>query len=295
MLSEEQKKLRRTGIGSSDAPVILGESSFLTPFDVYLSKVEEFDPPTQPWQELGELLEPVALELYRRRTGAVVTAGKTTHRHPTRPVLLDTPDGVAVHPGDEVRLLEAKAIRFMDRTWGDDGTDEVEPAYVIQCQHHMLVARANGLNVEACDLPVLFAGSEFRIYTVRFDAELAEGIADECERWWREHVEARVAPPLDGSRNAGAWLAKRFPENRAPILEGTPEDADRAALLRSWEQSRDEAVEAIATLKNRFKERIGEADGVQGPWGRITWRARKDGVRVFKPTWFEQDESEAAA
>ena len=39
MLTKEQKLLRRTGIGGSDAAAILGLSPWATPLDIYNEKV----------------------------------------------------------------------------------------------------------------------------------------------------------------------------------------------------------------------------------------------------------------
>ena len=298
MLTAQQKEMRRTGLGSSDSPVILGESEFRTEFDVYLDKAEGFEAGETPWQELGTLLEPVALELYRRRTGAELTYPGTL-RHPTRPILLDTPDALAILPGEEVRAVEAKAIGYMGPEWGEEGTDQIEPAYIIQAMHHLLVLRAvraaSGYSLlpEAVDLPVLFGGREFRIYTVQWDAEFAESIAAECERWWSAHVVAKVPPSLEGSRNAAAWLARKFPRNRGPLLEAARGDDLMAEALHDARHRLEEAERDEATATNYLKQRIGDAEGIAGIGWRITWRTNKKGVRSFRPTW--DNETEEAA
>lgn len=295
-LSPKQKALRRAGIGSSDVAAILGMSRFQTDFDVYLSKVEGFEPEPLPWQEMGELLEPVAIELYRRKTGASVTLPGTV-RHPSRPILLDTADAVAHLPDGTKRPLEAKAIGFLGPEWGDDGTDDVEPAYILQCQHHMLVLREHLREpIAAVDMPVLFAGREHRIYRVPWDAELAEGVAEQCERWWVDHVVAGKPPPLEGSRHAAAWLARRFPLNRRPLEEATEADEPLAEQLRLARARQAEAKREVEAAKNRFRERIADADGVaatDGRW-RVTWKANKNGVRSLRP-WFEDEEAQEEA
>lgn len=286
MLTPEQREMRRSGLGSSDSPVIMGESDFRAPFDVYLAKVEGYEPEPSPWQEMGDLLEPVVLELYRRRTGADLQYPGTV-RHPTRPILLDTPDAVNILPGGEVRAVEAKAIGYMGPEWGDEGSDAVEPAYILQAMHHMLVLRAlfPGRDIHATDLPVLFGGREFRVYTVQWDADLAEAIAAECERWWTAHVVPKVPPPLDGSRNAADWLARRFPTHRTPLLDATPADDLLAEMLREARKRAEDAERDATTYTNHLKQRVGEAEGIAGRDWRVTWRANKKGVRSFRPTF----------
>ena len=53
MLTPEQRELRRTGLGSSDSPVIMGESALRAPFDVYLAKVEGFEASIRAGQRAG--------------------------------------------------------------------------------------------------------------------------------------------------------------------------------------------------------------------------------------------------
>lgn len=285
-LSDDQKALRRQGLGSSDSPIILGLSQFKSPFDLWLSKVEGFEPESETWQELGDLLEPVALELYRRRTGASVTTGHGTYRHPRNPILLDTPDGIATSVEHGTVPLEAKAIRFRGEEWGEEGTDEVEPAYLAQAQHHMLVLReVLGLEISEVHLPVLFGGSEFAIYRVPWDPEFAGLIEEECSRWWRDHVVARKPPPLEGSRNASAWLRRRFPRDTAPILQATADDVELAMALRNAEQARDLCAESFDALKAQLQERIGTAAGIEGDGFRITWKANAKGSRTFRTNW----------
>lgn len=287
MLTDEQRALRRTGLGSSDSPVIMGESTLRAPFDVYLAKAEGFEAEPTDGMEIGTLLEPVVLELYRRKTGAHLSFPGTL-QHPTRQILLDTPDAIATLPSGEVRPVEAKAYGWRGPEWGENGSDGVPPAYVIQATHHLMVVReACGLAVPPCavDLPVLFGGREFRIYTVRWDPELAEIIATTCEQWWAEHVEARKPPSMERSRAAAEWLAQKYPVNRAPMLEATASDELLASLLR---EARDDVTEAEvieAPLVNEFKLRIGDADGMKGNGWRITWKKNAKGSRVFRPSF----------
>lgn len=296
MLTPEQYALRRSGLGSSDSPIIMGEAMWRAPFDVYLSKVEGFEQEPTDGMELGELLEPVILELYRRRTGATL-AFPGTLIHPYRHLLLDTPDAVATLPSGEVRPVEAKAYGWRGPEWGENSSDGVPPAYVIQSTHHLLVARAiaqAGSSVwpsnpdtfpTAVDLPVLFGGREFRIYTVRWDPELAEMIAAECERWWAAHVVTKTPPSMERSRTAAEWLAQKYPSNRAPMLNATSGDELIAAQLREARIAVREAEEVEAPLINELKLRIGEADGMRGDGWRITWKKNQKGSRVFRPSF----------
>jgi putative phage-type endonuclease len=272
-LTDEQLALRRGGIGSSDAPAILGLSSFKTPFDVYLDKVEGFSPAQSFNAELGDLLEPVVLELYRRQSGAtkLERPGQTV-KHLQRPLILSSPDAIAYFQETEHRIVEAKALRYRSEEWGDEGSDGIDEAYLIQSQVHMAVARSVvGDLIAQVDVPVLFGASEFRVYRVPWDEELANLVIEECEKFWRDHVEAKRPPSMDGSRGAPAWLKKKFPRDTKPLIEATPEDFDLALELCGAKRNLVAAKGAYRDHENRWKQRIGEATGVKTSIGSITW------------------------
>lgn len=296
MLSEEQKAMRRTGIGSSDVAAILGISPFRTAFDVYVEKVDGFESEQTEWQEIGDLLEPVVLELYRRRRGLTTDHMERpgTIRHMKHSWVVDSPDAIAALP-DGWRAVEAKAPRYLDKaSWGDAGSDVIEEAYIIQAQWHLETLRhATGLTpFDVCDVPVLFGGSDFRIFEVKRDAELAGMLIEECGKFWRDHIEARRPPKMDGSRHAPAWLAKRFPRDARPLIEATVEEEALVTKLQAAVRERDAAEAVFETLKNQTKERIGDAAGISTSLGAITWKSNAKGVRTFRTPkhWSKHDE-----
>lgn len=284
-LTAEQIELRRTGIGSSDIAAILGVSPFRTAFDVYLEKVEGFQSEKNFSMELGDLLEPVVLELYRRREDPKLLELPGTLVHPDNPLLLTTPDALAIFdtfdPGS-FRVVEVKAPRYRSDDWGDEGSDGIEEAYILQAQWHMYVLRARGHGITRCDVPVLFGASEYRCYRVDWDPELAGMLVDEGLKFWRDHIEKRVPPDIDGSRFAPEWLKARFPKNTAPLIEGTPEDDKAAGDLRMAQAAMDVAEMHFDAHKSRWKQRIGEAAGVVTKLGTVSWTTDKNGKRTFR-------------
>ncbi len=71
MLNEKQLKLRRKFIGGSDAGALLGLSPYMTPLQVYKSKVddEEFIGVDKERLLWGSLSEPMIAEEFARRYG----------------------------------------------------------------------------------------------------------------------------------------------------------------------------------------------------------------------------------
>ena len=70
---EEWLRLRRTGIGASDSPAILGASPWSSGLAVYAEKIDTDAPIEEESERLmwGHILEPVILERFVKVTGNV--------------------------------------------------------------------------------------------------------------------------------------------------------------------------------------------------------------------------------
>lgn len=274
-LTEQQKSERRTGIGSSDIPAILGKSPFANAFDVWLSKVEGMDNEGSFASELGDLMEDTVLTIYDRKAKPQELFRRPgTLRHPTKPWVVDSPDAMAVFPDWAVRPVEAKTSRFSG-DWGAEGTDEIPENYVLQATWHLIVARENNHSVSACDVPVLIRTDEFRIYRVRWDAELAGVMLQEGERFWRDHVETKKPPKMDGSRSVDGWLKKRFPKDSGAVLEATEEDERLAVSLLVAEEQSKVAEVKVKSLISQIQLRMEDATELRGSFGKLTWKKNK--------------------
>jgi predicted phage-related endonuclease len=159
--------------------------------------------------------------------------------------------------------------------WGPAGTDEVPQQYLLQVMWTMGVT-----DLPCADLAVLIGGDDFRIYNFFRDPELEGHLFEAAEKWWRDHVVAGVPPRLDGSESASKWLADRFPREKEPLLRATSEIEQMVNTLREYEVQAEAATGRVDTVKNHLRAVIGEATGVEGLFGKITWKKSKDGERV---------------
>lgn len=303
MRSEADKKARIGRIGSADVAALTGHSSWRTPIDVWRSAVEGWEPEPSDMMEIGSLLEPVVLELYRRRTARHFFApGQILH--PEHAFLVDTPDAlswIAVVRDDfgeeryDVRAVEAKTcIGWQAEGFGEPGTDQVPPQYLVQSTCHMLHLRAVGHEVEACDLPVLIGGYDFRIYTIPWDQELADGLVKIARDFHEKHILPRVPPQVDATPAYSAFLRDTHPVEKAPIRDASDRARTLAASLRVARESMKRAEEIKRGLENELKAEIADAAGVQAPGFRITWTADKRGRRTMRVKFDDEQTEEAA-
>lgn len=264
---------RRRGIGGSDAAAILGASKFHTEWDVYVDKsglrpLEDRD--DEPLHLLlGRLLEPVVATLYEKRTGNRLLQPPGILVHPDHDCILGTPDRLVL--GQE-RGCEIKTVNSWSRTaWGDPGTDQVPDDYLIQSQHYMGLT---GFGI--WDVPVLFSGARFEIYVVPRDADFIAWMFDRLTAWWRERIVNGIPPEIDGSSGASEYVRLRYPRNTEPLLIAPPEIEELAQRLGYLRQQAD-MIEADKTLvENKIKDAIGNAEGIEGAFGKITWKRSKD-------------------
>src|SRR4030095_5248994 len=140
---------RRSGIASSDAPLILDASPYGGAFDVDLEKIGE-----APSRESsvgirrGKLLEPLVAALYQERypERTVSDPDGGLFRSTEWPYLLATPDRWVVHPTRGLGLLELKTTTDWQR---EEWADEPPLHVLVQVQHQLAVLRGQWASLAA--------------------------------------------------------------------------------------------------------------------------------------------------
>ena len=241
---------RVNGIGGSEAAAVLGLSPWKTPYQVYCDKLGlSGDQETTPAMEWGTRLEPVVRQKYADETGRTVRfpiGDEFGHMQSDRhPFMLATLDGIT----DDGRGLEIKTTRHGGE-WGEEGSDEVPQAYVVQCQHYMVVSK-----LEVFDIALLIGGSDFRIYEVPRDEELQGLIIEREAEFWRM-VESKTPPePI-----TYADAIRRFATSQEESVTATPPALDAVKQYRISKEQEAQAKELQETAKFNILTVLREAD-----------------------------------
>lgn len=266
---QEWLESRQTGIGATDSPKILGLSRWGTSLTVYDEKV---NPPTDRGMSLsawlGLAVQRTVGELYTQATGNKLRADNRHHRMLGHPHIVCHLDFRAV--GKPSLLVECKTKAYM-RGWGEDGSTEIPADIWVQVQHEMMVTGA-----QLCHVAVLFGHHTFRVYPIPRDDDFIEKLIPKLDEWWRGHYEARVPPepsghPLDMDRVRG-----EFPENTEPLKAATPEQEAIVERYRLASGNAAQAKMAADGLKAKLIQIIGNAAGLQGRFGQITYKKDRD-------------------
>jgi predicted phage-related endonuclease len=227
-------------------------------------------------------LEDDVLELYRLETQSLI-ARVGTLQHPTLEYVCASPDALALPMGGDPRPLEVKTCAFRRDEWGEPGTDQVPSMYLIQGIWQARLLRDVGMDVDDyIDIPVLFWGSEFQIYRVKYDAELADHLLEVAKEFHVDYVKPRRPPPVDDSPAYEQYVRHVYPRNVAPMRKASPREIE---LVRQYAeaQQREKLVEKEAQRhKSELMAAIGEAGGLDAGDFRVTWQADKNGKRSLR-------------
>jgi putative phage-type endonuclease len=241
---------RRTFIGASDAPAVLGLSPWRTPLDVWAEKVglTTGNPPTLATRLGHELEDLIARIWHEQHPDADVRHAQVTVRHPDLPWLAASTDREVGLDG----LLECKLVGGRQTDRWDDGV----PHYVaVQAQIQLCVTGRRWVDV--CSLHAGH-GWDHRIARIERDDQALAAMLPRLDRFWTDHVVTGIRPELDGDPDqirrtmTDIWPAD--PDAKPVILR----DADMAliddlkrskALLRDLERNVKAAEnELIAVL-----------------------------------------------
>jgi putative phage-type endonuclease len=254
---------RRSGIGSSDAAAILGESPYYGPLEVYLDKIGEA-PPRESTIAMrrGLYLEPLVAALYQEQypDRHVIQPAIMVHRSREHPYLICTPDRfVADQPNGAPpdRLLELKTTHG----WNEKDWDHEAPALhvQIQVQHQLLVT-----GLRAASVAVLI-GDRFLTYDLeRNDAFLAAYLPRAAAFW--ESVQNRTPPATTAASLETVRLlwptvtARKVIDLPPEALALDLQMAEASAMLKKWKQEEETARASLLLL-------MGDAQVARLPGG----------------------------
>jgi len=258
-------EFRRTHIGSSDAPVIVGESPYRSALDLYVERTAgaaEPDAFTARLFKIGHAMEPVILALYAEETGARVRKGRV-YEDRMVPWLSASLDGET--DGAIVEAKWSSSSRFRDGVPAD---------VLVQVTHQMAVAR-----VAACDVAVL-TPRDFTIHRVPFDAGFWGGILALETRFMEDHLIPGIPPDPDGSASSRAAIARLYPEDSGEMVPADPETASIVERVLARKAELEALTSELDSMENALRFLIGERTGIEGPGFRVTYKRAKDSQRI---------------
>jgi putative phage-type endonuclease len=279
VLSPEQLEIRSRGIGSSDAPAIVGLSPWQSPVDIYMRKRGLLAPQSGKQLTAGHRLEDAVVQWAARDHGWKVQRCGKTLVHKTEPWIIASPDRFLVENRRRIAIVEAKTTGTA-HDWGHEMTDALPEYYRVQCQWQLTVVRSRQPHIELAYVPVLFfANREVKVYRVLHSPKLEAALVEACREFWFKHVVAGDPPELEPASDpaVGKFLAAVFNEVGERVVQAPVEAAAWAKRLHHAQLAAKAAEDAAEEARNYLKAYVGNDKGIRGPWGKFLWYLREGG------------------
>jgi len=272
-------KVRKNGIGSSDAAAAVGLNPYKSQLELWMEKTgRDADLPkpdpnddTSPmyW---GSLLEVFVAAHYTKKSGNRIRKVNAVLQHPEHAWMLANLDREVTGTTD-VQILECKTAGMNGARLWREGV----PEYVqLQVLHQLSVT-----GKQTADVAVLVCGNEFRIYRIERDETMIARLIELEAQFW-QHVESDTPPAADGSDSAATALQALYPQDDGAILDLSDDMGMSAAFadLISVRALIAEQAKLEATLKQSIQQRMGNASKAVFEGGDVSWKRSKDGTAL---------------
>ena len=236
---EEWLKLRKTGIGGSDAGSICGMNPYSNAMKVFHDKTSDTVEEQRDNESIrqGHDLEEYVAQRFMEETGLKVRRSNFMYRSLEHPFMIADIDRLVT--GEDAGLECKTANAYNADKWKDG---EIPLHYIMQCYHYMAVT-----GKRIWYIAVVILGREFTYRRLEWDDALISQMTAAEEYFWKNHVEKRIMPEPDGSKACDEVLKQYFHTARKSSeieLVGFDEKLDRRAAL----------LEQIAPLQQELNQ-----------------------------------------
>ena len=194
-------RLRKSGIGGSDAGAICGVNPYSSAMKVFQDKTSEnVEEQNNEAIRIGHDLEDYVAQRFTEATGLRVRKSNFMYRSVEYPFMIADVDRLIV--GEDAGLECKTASTYNADKWADG---DIPLHYVMQCYHYMAVTGKRTWYIAAVIL-----GREFTYRKLEWDDELIGRLTEIEEDFWNSHVVPGVIPPPDGSRACDEVIEQYF-------------------------------------------------------------------------------------
>ena len=231
-------RLRKSGIGGSDAGAICGMNPYSSAMKVFKDKTsEEVEEQDNEAIRIGHDLEDYVAQRFMEATGLKVRKSNFMYRSVEHPFMIADVDRLVV--GEDAGLECKTASAYNADKWADGN---IPLHYLMQCYHYMAVTGKRTWYIAAVIL-----GREFTYRKLEWDDELISRLIAIEDDFWNNHVAKNVIPSPDGSKVCDEVIEQYFhTANKASTIElvGFDEKLSR----------REEILGFIAELQEEQKQ-----------------------------------------
>ena len=259
---QEWLKLRKEGIGGSDAGAICGLNPYASPMSVYQDKTSpEISEQDNEAMRQGRDLEDYVARRFTEATGLKVRRSNVMYKSEEFPFMLADVDRLIV--GEDAGLECKTANAFQTDKWKDG---EVPAHYLIQCLHYMAVTGKS-----TWYLAVVILGREFRYVKLERDEAMVQNLIAVEKDFWMNHVIPGIMPDPDGSQSCEEVILRYFPrakQESVPLPDSFNEELKRREeILELMERLEQEQRQ----IEQKIKLFLGDSQGAENLRYRVSW------------------------
>ena len=240
---EDWLKLRKQGIGGSDAGAVCGLNPYISPMDIYSDKTSDTitDIDNEAMKQ-GRDLEHYVAERFTEATGLKVRRSNAMYVSENHPFMIADVDRLIV--GKSAGLECKTASPYSADKWKDGNIPAHYPA---QCYHYMAV-----LNTSSWYIAVIIYGKEFKFVKIERDEEIINNLIKIEEEFWNNNILKKQMPTPDGSESTTKFINSFFSkskENKSIPLVGFDSKLNRREEI-------NELIDKLTTEKNQIEQEI---------------------------------------
>lgn len=264
----EWLELRRSGIGGSDASVVMGKNPWRSILQLWEEKTgQTMNADTgNEYTYWGNVMEPIIRKEFMNRTGLKVRQKHFMMFHPEIPYLFADVDGIVTDENGEKCIFEAKTVsQYREDEWKDGRIPE---EYMLQVQHYLAVCGMQKVYIAA-----LIGGNHFVYHVINRDEKRITELLNAEKQFWEYHVQQKICPNADDSDATKEYLQQKYERsvNDCIDLDGSIE-----GILQDYQEldSQIKVMEKRKTgLSNQIKAALGEHEAGQTGAGKIVrWK-----------------------
>jgi putative phage-type endonuclease len=255
---------RKHSIGGSEAGIIAGLNPWKSPYELWLEKTGQAEPPALEDNERiywGNVLEDTVAKEFTKRTGKKVQRRGLMQSN-AYPFITASVDRLVT--GEPAGLECKTTSAYNVKQWADGQTP---PSYYCQCQHYMLVTGAPYWYIA-----VLIGGQQYEYRKIERDNEDIAALLEMEQDFW-QHVTDRTPPAIDGTDSCTNAIREKFKGGNA---EPVTLPSTAAALIESYDalkQAEKDAKAQRQKVENELCTMLGDNESGYIGERLISWKS----------------------
>ena len=254
-------------IGGSDIAALLGLSPWRSAHSLYLHLVGELPPQEDnPAMERGRILEPVIADIFAANHEEFESRQSGIVESVKYPFLIGSPDRRLVHIND-CFVDSGLEIKTADITkaseWGDEMSDEIPVAYLLQCQWYCGLL---GLPDWYIAVGFVKPGSKkiggYREYRIEHDAARYAAMVQKAVDFWESHVVPRIPPEITEPDASTVDFYNRKERNKDSMIFSDDALDEEIWALRHRQEMLKDAKQSFELAKTQLLAKLGTSEGI---------------------------------